>query len=105
MTSKVAMGHRVSGWLMGSTPSRTGFLHMPCNAPYKAAWVAPASCREALSGYLHVDPFLQRVFQVFLTDGMCKGSECWLELDDGCWQVFKPAAEFHLFLQDTSALS
>lgn len=27
-----------------------------------------------------MDPFLQCVFQVFLADGMCESSECWLEL-------------------------
>jgi hypothetical protein len=36
---------------------------------------------------------------------MCEGSERWLELSDGCRKVSEPAAELHLPLQDTDALS
>lgn len=62
-------------------------------------------CRpQESSGYSHVDPSLQRVFQVLLADGLRQGPERRLELDDRCRQVFEPAAELHL-LQNTGALS
>lgn len=63
-------------------------------ATRKAAWVVP---RES-SGYSHVDPFLQRVCQVLLADGMREGPESRPELDNGCWQVLEPAAQLHLLL-------
>lgn len=52
-----------------------------------------------------MDPLLQRVFQVLLADGMRQHPESWLELDDGRGQVFEPAAQLHLVLQDTDAFS
>lgn len=58
-----------------------------------------------LSGCLHVDPLPQRALQVLLADGVCEGSQCWLELGNGGWQVSEPAAQLHLPLEGTDALS
>ena len=52
-----------------------------------------------------MDPLLQRVFQVLLADGMRQCPESRLELDDGRRQVFEPAAQLHLILQNPDTFS
>lgn len=52
-----------------------------------------------------MDPLLQRVFQVLLADGMRQRPESRLELDNGRGQVFEPAAQLHLALQNADAFS
>lgn len=102
------MAERVTGmtqWAAGRAASRRSAFSLLPQWPHWPSCGYPGGLpASGKFGYLHVDPFLQRVFQVLLADGLRQGSESRLELDDGRWQVFEPAAQLHL-LQNAGALS